>query len=59
MTTTFQQWMRQVDRELIERCGLTHRDLSDFCYRDAFDDECSAEEVALSVLEANDFPFGD
>ncbi len=57
MATTFEQWLRQVDRELIQRCGLSHRDLADFCYRDSFEDECDPAEVAVSVLVENDFPF--
>ncbi|MEC4763789.1 hypothetical protein VT930_11810 [Mycobacterium sherrisii] len=54
---TFDEWMRLVDRELAQRCGLTHSDLADFCYRDAFNDECSPAEVAVEVLADNDFPF--
>lgn len=54
---TFQEWLREVDRELLAICGLTHRDLADYLYRDAFDDECEPSEVAVSVLEDNDFPF--
>lgn len=55
---TFQQWLHQVDRELMRRCGLTHRDLGDFAYHDSFDDECDPSEVAIAVLDDNDFPFG-
>ena len=54
---TFQAWMAQVDRELVSRCGLTHRDLADFLYFDAYSDECDPAEVAVEVLEDNDFPF--
>lgn len=54
---TFQQWLQKVDRELIRRCGLGHRDLADFAYFDSYSDECDPEEVAISVLEDNDFPF--
>lgn len=56
---TFQQWMQQVDRELVSRCGLTHRDLADFKFHDAYADECDPTEVAVEVLQENNFPFGD
>lgn len=53
---TFSEFMRQVDRELLKVCGLTHRDLADFCYRDSFDDECEPADVASDVLADNGFP---
>lgn len=53
---TFDEWMRQVDRELGKRCGFAHSDLADFAYRDSYDDGCSAAEVAVEVLQDNDFP---
>lgn len=56
---TFDEFMADVDRELGRICGLGHRDLADFAYYDAYDDECDPKEVALSVLQDNDFPFTD
>ena len=40
--------------------GLTHRDLADYKFFDSYSDECDPEEVAIEVLQANDFfpPFG-
>lgn len=54
---SFAEFMHQVDRELAKRCGLTHRDLTDWAYHDAYDDECEPAEVAVLVLRDNDFPF--
>jgi hypothetical protein len=57
MSDTFQQFMQKVDRELVSRCGLTHRDLADFAFYDAYSDECDPAEVAVEILQENDFPF--
>lgn len=54
---TFAQWMVQVDRVIGAACGLTHLDLADWNYRDAFDSEVTPEEAAESVLEEEGFPL--
>ena len=57
MTLNFEQFMHQVDCALRDECGLSHEDLADFRYADAFADECDPVDVAQEVLEENDFPF--
>jgi hypothetical protein len=53
--STFEEWMRYVDQEIGEVCGLGHRDLPDANYRDWFDDEMTPHEAALEALEAAGF----
>ena len=53
---SFQQWMQQVDRALNAKCGLSHNDLADQCWRDWYEDEMSAEEAAYLCLEDEGFP---
>jgi hypothetical protein len=48
----FEDWMKQVDHELELMCGLWSSDLPDYCYRDAYEAGCSAEQVARDVMEA-------
>lgn len=43
-------WLAAVDAAIRREIGLTHRDLADFPYRDAFDSEEDPEVVAMSVL---------
>lgn len=54
---TFESWMKEVDAEITALCGLGVDDLADYMYRDAYDDGDSPEDVAVMVLEENDFPF--
>ena len=54
---TYQQYMQQVDAELLKICGLTHSDLSDFCSRDLYEDGVSPREAAEECLEMSDFPM--
>ena len=53
----FQQWMKQVDGELIAICGLSHDDLADCTYYDYFLAGIDPREAAELVLEYNDFPM--
>lgn len=55
--TTFASFMKDVDREVARISGLGVYDLSDFNFKDAFDDERDPNEVAHELLEENDFPF--
>ncbi len=52
----FQNWMKDVDRFLEGLCGLSSLDLSDYCYRDAFEDGVSAKRAAAMALKS-DWPF--
>ncbi len=56
---TFRQWMRLVDLALLARVSLTHHDLADFGFRDAFEDGISPEEVAAEMLDAEGFVSED
>ena len=53
----FNTWMKQVDQELVKICGFTSTCLADYMYADAFEDELEPYQVALEVLEYNDFPL--
>lgn len=55
--TGFENWLARVDAELLGICGLTHSDLADWTYADAFLDGVTPREAAESVLEENDFPM--
>jgi hypothetical protein len=51
---TFTDWMRKVNGCIAGITGgLDSNDLSDYNYRDCFDDEYTPREVALEVLEEN------
>ena len=55
---TFPRWMDGVDREIHRRTGgLSHRDLADYAYRDAWADEISERECADEVLSEEGFPL--
>jgi len=42
----FDKWMKDVDRILINYCGLSHEDLPDVCYADMYDDGRSPKGAA-------------
>lgn len=42
---TFKQWLRSIDDILSDVIGMTHADLRDRLWRDAFDAGLSPEEV--------------
>jgi hypothetical protein len=48
--STFEDWKREVDREVERRIGLSSDDLPDYCYRDAYDAGDAPEDVAIEVL---------
>jgi hypothetical protein len=52
---TFEEWLAAVDRDLMKLCKLTHRDLADYNYRDAFEDELTPLEAAWEVLVEEGF----
>lgn len=56
---TFKEYMREVDLALVQVCGLTHSDLADYAYYDAYEAELEPREVALDVLSEEGFPFDD
>ena len=57
--TAFDIWMNQVDQELIKICGFTSDCLADYYYADKFQDGEKPAQVAIEVLEYNDFPLDE
>jgi hypothetical protein len=55
MKKSFEQWMKDVDSAMDRICGLSSNDISDFCYRDAYDDGRKASSVAREALQADGF----
>ncbi len=53
----FEYWMWIVDDQIQKICGLSHMDLADYMYRDAYDNGESPFLVALAVLEYNGCPL--
>jgi hypothetical protein len=51
---TFNQWMRKVDAELTDLCGLTSMDLADQTYHDWYDDGYTPEEAAQEAMDNQD-----
>ena len=51
MTKTFAQWMAQVNKILVQKCGMVADDLADYCYLDAFRFGDSPEETAQDALD--------
>lgn len=48
---TFEEWLREVDREVIRRSSLSLYDLPDCCYRDWYDDGMSVRSAASKSLK--------
>jgi hypothetical protein len=46
MKKTFEQWMKEVDEHLEDRCGMSSNDLPDVCYRDWYDDGIPPKRAA-------------
>lgn len=53
---TLEAWLRDVDKVLIRRCGLTTGDLADQCYWDMWNDEVAPSEAAQVALDYEGFP---
>jgi len=56
MELDFAEWLDRVNVAVESQIGLSCHDLTDFMYRDAFDDGCNPESVAHDVI-ANDSTF--
>ena len=55
----FDQWMKDVDKEVEAICGLSYNDLPDQTYRDWFDCDIPAEEAARMALESEGLDLDD
>lgn len=47
-------YLVSVDRVLIRLAGISHRDLADFAWADAFANETKPKDAAMEALEADD-----
>ena len=45
----FRIWMKQVDAWLSFHAGVTHEDMTDYCYQDAFDRGTSSTTAAKAA----------
>lgn len=50
MKQSFESFMAKVDAWLNKKCGLSHYDLADFCYRDAYNNGERPASVGKQVL---------
>jgi hypothetical protein len=49
---TYEEWIKRVDTALSHWCGMSHMDLPDWCYRDAYDDKVPPVIAARRALKA-------
>ena len=47
---TFEEWMKDVNRAVYVKLGLTTEDLPDCCYRDWYDEGASPKSAAARAL---------
>ena len=52
---SFDEWMREVDRAVENRVGLSCYDLPDWNYRDAFEDGMSPGKAARKVIKSEGY----
>lgn len=50
----FAVWLMTVDRDLRNKVQVTHRDLSDWSWRDAYDNGTSPQDAAAQALAEDD-----
>lgn len=43
----FKDWMKEVDLNLEDICGISSADLPDVCYHDMYEDDIEAYEAAM------------
>ena len=55
MKLTYKEWMREVDKIVIETCGLDMAFLPDWLSRDAYEDGLTPAEGATMCLEEAEF----
>lgn len=49
---TFEQWLREVDRAVVAKVGLSYQDLPDCCYRDWYDQGVSPKGAASRAIRS-------
>lgn len=52
---TFEEFMFEVDEAILSIAGVSHHDLGDWLYYEAWESEQDPHNVALEVLEDNGF----
>lgn len=57
MQMTFDEWMSQVNAHIYRIAQVSHLDIPDWDYADAWDDSRDPEDAAREALVAADFPF--
>lgn len=50
----FALWLAIVDGRMARSVGVTHRDIADWTWRDAYDSGMSPSEAAVEALQADD-----
>jgi len=53
---TFEQYMAAVDSFMVGECGLTHRDIDDWTWRDSYDSGESPESAARDAMINAGYP---
>ena len=48
---SFEDWMKEVDKELVELCGLTHDVIDDSPYHDWYDQGMRAKTAAKKAFK--------
>ncbi len=51
---SFRSWMAAVDAAVSRLVGISVHDLADAMFRDAYDDGCTAYDMAIQALENDD-----
>ena len=52
---SFREWLNKVDAYIDNKCGLSHDDLPDICYRDMYDAGNSPASAGREALQNADF----
>ena len=53
MKISFEDWMKEVNKEVESAVGMSANDLPDYCYRDAYDDGKSPKSVAKAAIRSS------
>lgn len=54
---SFDEWLKEVDKEVIRLSGVSYQDLADQTWWDWWNDGYGAKEAAREALENEGFPF--
>lgn len=49
---TFEEWMAEVNRLMVGKCGMGSEDLPDWNYRDAYNDGLTPNQAANQAINA-------